>query len=79
MVAVFSPGKKGRLPLIGELTSDALISYQGNQQRGTSFTAPLIRTITSWGLGQVSRKVSQVSKIQVKQALVGQRTREQPS
>ena len=35
-------------------------------------TAPLIRTMASWGLGQVWRKVSPVHKIQVKQALVRQ-------
>ena len=52
-----------RLPVIGELMSGGLISYQRNQQRGTPLTAPLIRTITSWGLGQVHRKVSPVSKI----------------
>ena len=33
---------------------------------------PLIRIITSWGLGQVCREVSPVSKAKVKQALVGQ-------
>ena len=31
LVAVFTPGKKGRLPFIGEFTSGVLISYQGNQ------------------------------------------------
>ena len=31
MVAVFTPGEKGRLPFIGELKSGVLISYQENQ------------------------------------------------
>ena len=35
-------------------------------------TAPLIRTITGWGLGRVRRKVGQVSRAEVKQALVKQ-------
>ena len=51
------------MPVTEELTSGGLISYQGNQQRGTPLTAPWIRTITSWGLGQVLRKVSHVLKI----------------
>ena len=64
MVAVFTPGREGwsggRLPVIGELASDSLISYQGNQQRDTSLTAPRQKEMTnSWGLGQ---KVSHVSK-----------------
>ena len=67
MVAVFTGGVggKGRLPVTGELTSGGLISYQGRQQRGTPLTAPLIRTITSWSLGQVSvlRKVSHVHRV----------------
>ena len=76
-MTVFTPGEGvpcggGEVTSYRELTSGGLISYQGNQQRGTSLTAPLIRTITSWGLGQVPRKVSQVSKIQEKQALVRQ-------
>ena len=66
------PKERGELPFIGELTAGGLISYQGNQQRGTPLTTPSIRIITSWGLGQVRRKVSQVCKIQVNQALVGQ-------
>ena len=33
--AVFTPTWKGRLLVIGELTSGGLISYHGNQQRGT--------------------------------------------
>ena len=65
MVAVFPPGGagEGRLLVIGELMSGGLISYQRNQQRGTPLTAPLIRTIISWGLGQVGRKVSPVSGV----------------
>ena len=67
--AIFAPGfaeaegGEGRLPLIGELTSGGLISYQRNQWRGTPLTAPLIRTITSWGLELVHGKVSQVSRV----------------
>ena len=34
--------------------------------------APLIRTITSWGLGQVYSKAKHVSRVQVKLALVEQ-------
>ena len=49
-----------------------LISYHGNQQRGMPLTAPLIRTITSWGLEQVGRNVSQVRRVYVEQALVQQ-------
>ena len=64
MVAVFTLGREGwsggRLPVIGELTSESLISYQGNQQRDTSLTAPRQKEMTnSWGLVQ---KVSHVSK-----------------
>lgn len=36
------PREGADLPVIGELTSGGLISYQGNQQRGTPLTAPLI-------------------------------------
>ena len=53
MEAALTPRRKGRLPVIGELTSGGLISYQGNQQRGKPLTTPLIRIITSWGLGLV--------------------------
>ena len=49
-------GGKGRLPVIGELRSAGLTSYQRNQQRGMPLTAPLMRTITSWGLGRVLRR-----------------------
>ena len=31
MVAVFTPGEKGRLPFIGELKSGVLICYLGNR------------------------------------------------
>ena len=34
-VGSLGPGGKGRLPVTGELTSGGLISYQGNQSRGT--------------------------------------------
>ena len=54
------------------MTSGGLTSYHGNQQRSTPLTAPLMRTVTSWGLGQISRKVSGVHRAQVKQALVRQ-------
>ena len=64
---------EGRLPVIGELTSGGLISYQGNQERGMPLTTPLMRNSTGWGLGQVCRKVSLVSGVWVKQALVEQR------
>ena len=64
---------EGRLPIIGEWTSDGLTSYQGNQERGMPITTPLMRTSTGWGLGQVCRKVSLVSGVWVKQALVEQR------
>ena len=56
MAAVFS--LRGDCRLWGELISGEFISYQGNQQRGTPLPTPLMRTITSWGLGQVLRKVS---------------------
>ena len=52
---------RGNCQLLGELISGWLISSQGNQQRGMPLTAPLIRTVTRWGLGQVGRKVSHVS------------------
>ena len=38
-----------------------------------ALTSPLIRTVTSWGPWQVRRKVSPVRRVQVTQALVGQR------
>ena len=56
----------------GELMSGWLISYRGNQQRGRALTAPLIRTISSWGLEQVCRKFNYVSRVWVKQAVVEQ-------
>ena len=49
IMAVFAAGRGGGF---------LITSY-----RGTPLTAPLIRTITSWGLGQVRRKVSHVLKI----------------
>ena len=39
---------------------------------GTPLTTLLTRTITIWGLGQIHRKVSHLSRVQLKQALVGQ-------
>ena len=67
MAPLLLPGGRGRCyQLQGELMSGWLIGYQGNQQRGTPLTAPLISypggdvlisqfigTITSWG-GKVS-------------------------
>ena len=61
-----------RLLVNREVMSGGFFSYQGNQQRGMHLTAPLVRTITSWDLEKVCRKVSQVGKIQMKQALVRQ-------
>ena len=56
-------GKRGgKLPVIVELMSGGLISYQGNQQRRPPLTALLIRKITSRGLGQIHRKVIQLSR-----------------
>ena len=57
------PEGKGRLPVIGGITSACRVSYHGNQQRGMPLTAPFIRTVTSWGLEQVCRNVSQVSRV----------------
>ena len=45
----FALGAMGQLPII----AGNKVSYQGNQQRGTPLPVPLMRTITSWGLGQV--------------------------
>ena len=39
--AGFPPEGRRSLPVIGEVTSDWLVSYQRNQERGTSLTAPL--------------------------------------
>ena len=38
----------------------------------------MIRAVTSWGLGQVSRKVSQGRRVWVKQAPVGHRRHREP-
>ena len=70
---IFTPWGQGRLPSYRELMSGGLISYQGNQQKVMLLTARLIRTITSWGLWQVPRKVNQVCKTEVKQTLGGPR------
>lgn len=55
------PGERGRLPVIGEMTSGRLICYQENWQRGMALMVPLIsshggdilirttKTIPSWG------------------------------
>ena len=61
-VAVFAPQGKSRLPVIGGITAGWLISYQGNQQRDTPLTTPLI-SYPNWGLGQVCRKVSHLSRV----------------
>lgn len=44
--------REGGMAGYREITAGWLISYQGNQQRGTALTAPL-STPTSWGLGHV--------------------------
>lgn len=46
------------------------MSNQGNQQKDTPLTAPLMMGIISWGPGQVQRKVSPVHRVWVKQAPV---------
>lgn len=73
-VVVTAKGRR-RLPVLGELTSAGL-KLPGNPVEGRPLTPLLVRTVTSWGLDQVSRKVSQGSKVWVKQAPVGQRHRE---
>ena len=56
---------KAGLPQVGSfITREA--------SRG-ALTAPSIRTVTSWGPGQVRRKASPVRGVEVTQALVGQR------
>ena len=50
----------------------------GNPVEGRPLTRLVLRTVTSWGLDQVSRKVSQGSKVWVKQAPVGQRRYREP-
>ena len=68
------------MPVTGELMSDGLIDYQGNQQKGTPLTTPLIRTITSWGPRQVCRKARvSVNEADTGRARDGQKAREQPS
>ena len=42
---------KGRLPVMGGIDLRWAHWLPGNQQRGTPLTIPLIRTVTSWGLG----------------------------
>ena len=59
MVAVFTPGGEGRLPV----TEGIDIRWaQSKQQRGVRLITPLI-SITSWVLEQVSRNVSPVSRV----------------
>ena len=62
------------LPVIRELTltSGGLVSYHGNQWRSGQHPAPLIRTVHSWGLGQVPKEDQSHASAQVKQALVRQ-------
>lgn len=55
-----SPQGEEEVASYRRIMSGWLISYQGNQRRGTSLSPPLIRTV-SWGQGQVGRKVSRVS------------------
>ena len=38
-------------------------SLPGNQQRGVSLTASVVRTITSWGLRQACREVGNVHRV----------------
>ena len=72
----FPPGAEGSYQLKKDLMAGCLISYQGNQQRSTplmdtliSYQVAKVRTIINWGLGQAC-KVSQVSRMKVKQGLV---------
>lgn len=70
MAAVFIPAEEGikRLLIPGELTSGGLTSYHRKPAEGHASPPPfLIRTATSWGLGQISRKVSCVHRVQVRQ------------
>ena len=60
------------MQVIREVMSGGFFSYQGNQQRATYLTAPLIRTITSWDLGQEHRKISPAHRVQLNQVLVRQ-------
>lgn len=58
LAAIFSPRGRGRLPVMGGITLGWSIRYQ---QREPPLTVPWVRTVTSWGVGQVCRKVSAVS------------------
>lgn len=60
MVAVFTPGGKGRLLVTEEID---IRWAQGKQQRGMPLITPLISMITSWVLRQVSRNVNPVSRV----------------
>lgn len=73
MEAGLTPWRKGQLQCVGGTRLGWLISYQGNQQRCPPLILPLIRAILSWGMGHTWGKVSQVSGILAKQALVEQR------
>ena len=71
-------GDWGRSPLIGGLTPGLLLGYQGNQQRATPLTAPLMSHPGGdfWSqrennLGQVDREVSHVSPVAEIVQLVG--------
>lgn len=60
LVAVFSSGEEEITSYKRTDVRFCLISYQGNHQRGMPL---LIKTIVSWGLGQVLRKVSQMQMV----------------
>ena len=66
--------ENGRLPVTSYGGIDVRWAYwlPGKQQRDTPLTTLLTRTITSWDLVQIHRKVSHLSRVQLKQALVGQ-------
>ena len=66
--------ENGRLPVTSYGGIDVRWAHYlpGKQQRDTPLTTLLTRTITSWGLAQIHRKVSHLSRVQLKQALVGQ-------
>lgn len=72
--AGFTQGE-GKLPVIGETDFrwNWLHQLPGNPAEGQALIAPLMRTSTSWGLGQACRKVSPVRGMWVKQAVVEQR------
>ena len=76
MAAVFTPSRRGRLPVIGEI--DVKLAFQ-LPRKATEGYAPnhtfdkrngefwsKARTSHSWDLGQVCRKVNHVNRVQVK-------------